>query len=86
MYSFLVTATPVTALIKPESNYQFFTYQGKKPVTVHFRGKEISIGKGTKFGVRPSASGKDIRLIFPGDKTRVITISREQANQLAKGV
>jgi len=74
------------AAIKPEENYDFFTYRGSKPVTVDFRGHPIKIEKGTKFGVRKSANGKNIRLIFPGDKTRVITLSQEQANQLAKGV
>jgi hypothetical protein len=76
----------VEAAIKPETDYQFFTYKGSKPVEVQFRGKPISISKGTKFGVRKSHSGKDIRLIFPGDKTRVFTLTQDQANRLAKGV
>jgi hypothetical protein len=74
------------AAIKPEENYEFFTYRAKKPVMVDFRGKPVKIERGMKFGVRPSANKKNIRLIFPGDKTRVITLTQEQANQLAKGV
>jgi hypothetical protein len=74
------------AAIKPEENYEFFTYRASKPVTVEFRGKPIKIEKGTKFGVRPSANKKNIRLIFPGDANRVITITDQQAKQLAKGV
>jgi hypothetical protein len=46
----------------------------------------VAINKGTKFGVRKSANGKNIRLIFPNDPNRVITLSMEQAQQLAKGV
>lgn len=100
MYSFLATPGIVDrnpmphtvnnsveeAAIKPSENYQWFTYKKSKPVVVEFRGKQITISKGTKFGVRPSANGKDIRLIFPQDETRVITLTREQAEQLGKGV
>lgn len=88
MYSFLVKATPVSveALIKPESHYEFFTYQGKKPVVLNFRGKDVEVAKGMKFGVRPSADGKNIRLIFKDDPNRVHTLTLDQAKQLAKGV
>lgn len=101
MYSFLMPApgtvdrNPIShtstggleeARIKGEDEYEFFTYKSSKPITVEFRGKPITISKGTEFGVRPSSNKKFIRLIFPNDKTRVITITPEQANQLAKGV
>jgi len=79
MYSFLI------ARIKPEEAYDFFTYKGKEPVTVEFRGKPIQIAKGTRFGVRPSSNGKHIRLIFPSDPNRVMTIDRAVAEKLAKG-
>lgn len=81
MYSYLVTAAP-----RPESAYQFFTYRGKRPVNVNFRGAEIPITNGMKFGVRPSANGKHIRLIFPGDANRVITLDLPTAQKLANGV
>lgn len=81
MYSFLIESR-----ILPESNYEFFVYKGKKPVTVSFRGKEISVAPGTKFGVRPSTNGKHIRMIFPSDPTRVITLDLETAKKLAKGL
>jgi len=74
------------AAIKPEENYQFFVYKGAKPVEIQFRGKPVQISKGMKFGVRKSHSGKDIRLIFPGDKTRVMTLTQDQAQKLAKNV
>lgn len=81
MYSFLVESR-----ILPEDKYQFFDYKGSKPVTVEFRGKPIEIKNGTRFGVRPSTNGKNIRLIFPSEPTKVITISMEIAKQLAKGL
>jgi hypothetical protein len=87
MYSFLVAkTTPVEALIKPESNYDFFVYKGARPVTLNFRGKDVDVKTGTRFGVRPSADGKNIRLIFPKEPTRVFTLTKDQARQLAKGV
>lgn len=81
MYAFLVEARPFV-----ESRYQFFTYRGKRPVVVTFRGEEYSIVNGTRFGVRPSSNGKFIRLIFPGNKNRVFTIDLSTAQELAKGV
>jgi hypothetical protein len=80
MYSFLMESR-----ILPEQSYDFFTYSGR-PVTVDFRGREIKIEEGTQFGVRPSSNGKMIRLIFPKDPTRVITIDQETARKLARGV
>lgn len=81
MYSFLVQSA-----IKPEAAYQFFTYRGKRPVKVNFRNREIQITDGTKFGVRPSSNGKFIRLVFPNDVNRVITVDLETARKLANGV
>lgn len=81
MYSFLLESR-----ILPEKDYEFFNYSGKRPVTVVFRGKEIEIKPGTRFGVRPSSNGKHIRLIFPNDPTRVITIDPATAAKLAKGL
>lgn len=80
MYSFLLESR-----VLPEQSYDFFVYQGS-PVDVDFRGRSITIEKGTKFGVRPSSNGKQIRLIFPNDPTRVITIDQATAQKLARGV
>lgn len=80
MYSFLLQSR-----ILPEQSYQFFTYNAKKPVLVNFRGTETKIENGMKFGVRPSTNGKFIRLIFPKDPTRVMTVDLETAKKLAKG-
>jgi hypothetical protein len=88
MYSFLIQSTPavIQARILPEGTYDWFTYKGNKPVPLNFRGKEVLVEKGMKFGVRPSSNGKNIRLIFKDDPNRVFTISQEQANKLAKKV
>lgn len=86
MYSFLINPAFITAVIKPESAYQWFRYKGARPVVLDFRGKEVLVTKGDRFGVRPSASGKDVRLIFKDDPTRVFTLTSEQAKKLAKGV
>lgn len=84
MFSFMLQESQLEARVKPEDAYEFFTYAG--PVTtVDFRGKPVPIGKGDVFGVRPSSNGKHIRLIFPKDPTRVITIDPETAKKLAKG-
>jgi len=80
MHSFLL------ARIKPESDYEFFTYDGAKPVTVDFRGNPVTIKQGTRFGVRPSSNGKHIRLVFPNDPTRVITIDLATAQKLARNI
>lgn len=81
MYSFLVESR-----VLPEQDYQFFEYQGAKPVAIQFRGKPLEITKGTRYGVRPSTNGKSIRLIFPKEPTRVFTIDLETAQKLAKGI
>jgi len=81
MYSYLLKAA-----VLPEESYDFYTFNGDKPVTVEFRGKPIIIHKGTRFGVRPSTSGKHIRMVFPSDPTRVITIDPETAKKLAQHV
>ncbi len=81
MYSFLIRSA-----IRPEEAYQWFTYRGKKPVGVSFRGKDVSIKDGMRFGVRPSSNGKFIRLVLPDEITKVITVDLNTAKQLAKGV
>ena len=81
MYAFLVQATP-----KDESHYDFFTYTGKKPVPIMFRGQEHLVEKGTRFGVRRSSNGKLIRLIFPDNKNKVFTLDPATAEHLAQGV
>lgn len=85
MYSFLLQGA-IEARPRPEEAYTFFTFNGARPVVVNFRGKDISIKNGQRFGVRPSRNGKHIRLIFPSDPTRVITIDESTANRLARGV
>jgi hypothetical protein len=81
MYGFLLKAA-----IKPATSYDWFTYRANKPVTVVYRGQDIVVDKGQRFGVRPSSSGKLIRLVFPNSPTRVITIDLKTAKALAKGV
>lgn len=87
MYSFLINAKRrEEAAIRPESAYQWFIYKKGKPVDLDFRGRTVSVDKGQRFGVRKSSNGKNIRLIFPKDPTRVFTLSTEQAQRLARGV
>jgi len=81
MYSFLLESR-----IKGEDEYSFFTYKKGPPITVDFRGQPREIKKGTRFGVRPSSNGKFVRLVFPGELTKVITVPMETAQKLAKGV
>ncbi len=81
MYSFLIES-----LVKPETNYTFFTYSGKTPVTLTFRGNPVSITDGTRYGVRRSSNGKMIRLIFPNEPTKVYTIDLDTAKKLARGI
>ncbi len=85
MYKFLA-ANRLLAAVKPESAYEWFVYKGSRPVAVTFRGKEIQVKKGQEFGVRKSANGRQIRMIFPGDPSRVITLTLEQAERLARHV
>ena len=80
MYSFL------TAAIKSVNHYHWYTYTGTKPVTVTYRGNPIVVSKGTRFGVRPSANKKDIRLVIGDDINRVITLTPDQAKSLSKGL
>jgi hypothetical protein len=92
MYSFLCLGTatydpqPLESAVKDEEHYQWFTFKGAKPVNLDFRGTPEVVKKGDKFGVRKSANGKQIRLIFPDEETRVFTLSLKQAQDLAKGV
>lgn len=80
MYSFLTSA------IKPKESYEWFVFHGRTPVELTFRNKPVFIKKGDRFGVRPSASKKQIRLILPEAPTKVITLTMDQAQRLAKGV
>jgi hypothetical protein len=83
MYSFLV---PVRGAVKPAENYSWFVFHGKQPIELSFRGQPVVIKKGTRFGVRPSVNKKDIRLVLPGQESKVITLTLDQAEALSKGV
>ena len=79
MYSCLV------ARIKDESEYDTFTYTGK-PIEIPFRGITRTLEKGQRFGVRKSSNGKQIRMIFEGDPTRVMTLDLPLAKRIARFV
>lgn len=79
MYSF------VAGTIKPASNYEWFTYDGS-PMLVNYRGADVKIERGQKFGVRKSGNGKQIRLVLGDDINRVITLTLDQAKRLARNV
>ena len=74
------------ARVKPDTDYDWFSYRAKKPITLDFRGKPVVIKDGDKFGVRKSSNGKNIRLVLPNEITKVMTISLDDAKALAKGV
>jgi hypothetical protein len=76
----------VHARIKGEHEYDWFTYRNKTPMTLDFRGHAVKIENGQKFGVRPSSSGKYIRLVLPEELTKVMTIDLKTAKKLANGV
>lgn len=83
MYSHLITK--VAAAIKPVESYQFYTYVGK-PMQIPYRGIEVPLTKGQKFGVRKSANGKKIRLVMGDEVNRVFTIDLALAQKLAKNI
>lgn len=88
MYSHLVAAAtgyPITALIKGEGSYDFFTYRGPK-IDLDYRGKSVPLSKGDRFGVRKSANGKSIRFVFENELTRVFTLDLDTAKKIAKGI
>ena len=68
---------------KSADAYQWFIYTGAKAIPISGR-TPIVISKGTAFGVRPSSNGKLIRLVLPGQETRVFTIDMRTAKLLAK--
>ena len=84
MYSCLVTKTSVTALVKPASSYQWFTFTSKKPIELPYRGIEVPLTKGMKFGVRRSADKKKIRLVLGDEVNRVFTLSLDTAKAIAR--
>lgn len=80
MYSCLVTAR-----IKEKSEYDWFRYSGK-PMEIPFRGITRTLETGQKFGVRKSSNGKQIRMVFDGDLTRVMTIDLKTARAIARSI
>ncbi len=84
MYSCIVAKTEVTALIKPKGDYQWFTYTGKKPLELPYRGIEVPLEKGQRFGVRRSANKKQIRLVMGDEVNRVFTLTLELAKALGR--
>lgn len=86
-------ASVETSRVFSGDRYDWYTYQGAKPVTVEFRGKSYLVGPKDKFGVRDATSspGK-YRLVIeklgvsrvmspdPGVVQRLI-----KASKLAKG-
>lgn len=75
----------VVARIKDDDEYDWFRYSGK-PIEVPFRGITRTLDKGQIFGVRKSSNGKQIRMVFDGDLTRVMTLDLPLAKKIAKFV
>lgn len=81
-------SSPVTALIKGEEAYQWFTFLGKKAVNFYRKGNSnilYPLFPGGKFGLRKSADGKSIRMILHTEgPTLVFTLRPEDSQFLAK--
>lgn len=78
MYSCLV------ARVESEDDYDMFTYQGAA-LEIPFRGITRTLNKGQRFGVR-NAGGKQIRMIFEGDPSRVMALDLKLAQRIARGI
>lgn len=57
-------AVKEVSLVKGAEAYTWGIYNGSKLTISSRAGRTVTLVKGTKFGVRQSASGKDIRLVF----------------------
>lgn len=79
MYSCLV------AKVFGEEKYEFFKYGGP-PIEIPFRGITRTLEKGQRFGVRKSSNGKQIRMVFQGDPTRVMTLDLALAKKIARSI
>lgn len=73
----------VVARIKGEDEYDWLVYTGKA-LEIPFRGITRTLNKGQVFGVRRSSSGKQIRLVFENDLTRVSTIKLDLAQRIGR--
>lgn len=82
MYSNLI----VVAAPKGAEHYQYFKFIGKRAIDLPYRGIEIPLEPGQRFGVRKSRDGKKIRLVLDDDVNRVFTLPIELANKIAKTV
>lgn len=82
MYSNLI----VKAAPKSAEHYQYFVFKGKKAVDLPYRGIDIPLEPGQRFGVRKSRDGKQIRLIMDDDVNRVFTLPLSVAQKIAKTV
>lgn len=75
----------VAAGPKGADAYHWFTYSGKT-IELQFRGIEVPLIRGQRFGVRKSGNNKHIRLVLEGDLNRVMTIDLPTAKRIAKSV
>lgn len=75
----------VEARIKGDDEYDWLKYTGK-PLEIPFRGITRTLNTNQKIGVRKSSNGKQIRMVFDGDLTRVMTLDLALAKKIAKSV
>ena len=79
-------ASAENARIKDDDEYTWLKYTGK-PISLNFRGKEVTLRPADKFGVRMSSNGKDKRFVIdaPGfGLTKVFTLTPELEKHLSK--
>ena len=75
----------VKARILPPEDYVWHVYTGKEPLTLTTRSKHhtIVLEDGMKFGMRPSSSGKEVRLITEKfGPTIVFTLDTDERRKL----
>lgn len=86
MNSFISRASSdLAAAIKPAENYDWFEYQGPPLTLSSGKGLTTTLQRGSIFGVRPSANGKQIR--FVDEKlgmTKVFTLDYDVAVLMGK--
>jgi hypothetical protein len=74
-----------TARVKGDDEYNWYTYTGTPLKFQSKAGTAHTISKGGVFGIRPSSSGKQIRLVFKDlGLTKVFTISDAELAKLQK--
>jgi hypothetical protein len=85
--SYILDDKIVTARVKEANEYDWFSFTGKRSVTIiHGNGKtNVTLEPKTRFGMRPSSNGKYYRLVTEDTGlTRVFTLDAKTHDKLLK--